>query len=318
VFLGPSSRAPGARGILLGGVLAIVLAAAPGAGAGSLEDMQGRPVPVPGGPIRLVSLAPSLTEIVFALGRGDWLVGVSDYCDYPPPARALPRMGGILAPNLERIVQARPGLVLVTAEGNSMDGVTPLARLGLPLFMIKPEGMAGVLASIAALGQALHAEAAAAALGDQIQGKLAHVRELVRGRGRPGVLFLLWSSPLMAAAPGTYIHDLIETAGGVNVVRDRRAPYPRIGWEQVIAWGPDVIVLPEHREGEPQALPERMLRAWRTVPAVRTGRVVSVPSDPLYRPGPRIVEGVERLARAIHPEAFAPAAPRGAAPTAPR
>ena len=318
MFLGRSSLAPLARGIAFIGAFAIVLAVAPGAGAASLEDMQGRPVPVPGGPIRLVSLAPSLTEIVFALGRGDWLVGVSDSCDYPPPARTLPRMGGILAPNLERIVQARPGLVLVTAEGNSMDGVTPLARLGLPVFMIKPEGIAGVLASIAALGQALHAEAAAAALSEQIQGKLAHVRDLVRGRGRPRVLFLLWASPLMAVAPGTYIHDLIESAGGINVVRDRTAPYPRIGWEQVIAWAPDVIVLPEHRAGEPQALPEQMLRAWRTVPAVRTGRVVSVPSDPLYRPGPRIVEGVGQLARAIHPEAFPPAAPRDAARTAPR
>jgi iron complex transport system substrate-binding protein len=280
--------------------------------------MQGRPVPVPEGPIRLVSLAPSLTEIVFALGRGDWLVGVSDYCDYPPPARALPRMGGILTPNLERIVQARPGLILVTAEGNSMDGVAPLTRLGLPVFMISPQGVAGVLASIAALGQALHAEAAAAALDEQIQAKLARVRDLVRGRGRPRVLFLLWSSPLMAAAPGTYIHDLIETAGGVNVVRDRTVPYPRIGWEQVIAWAPDVIVLPEHREGERQALPERMLRAWRTVPAVRSGRVVSVSSDPLYRPGPRIAEGVGQLARAIHPEVFPPTAPRGAVRTAPR
>ncbi len=317
MFSGGAFLAAVARGTVLTGVLALVLATAPGARAASVEDMQGRSVAVPDGPIRLVSLAPSLTEIVFALGRGEWLVGVSDYCDYPPPARSLPRMGGILTPNLERIVQARPGLVLVTAEGNSLDGIAPLSRLGLPVFMVKPEGIAGVLASIAALGRALHAEAAATALSDQIQGKLAHVRELVRGRGRPRVLFLLWSSPLMAAAPGTYIDDLIETAGGVNVVRDRAAPYPRIGWEQVIAWAPDVIVLPEHRQGEPQALPEQMLRAWRTVPAVRTGRVVSVPSDPLYRPGPRIVEGVARLARVIHPEAFPPAAPREAARTAP-
>jgi iron complex transport system substrate-binding protein len=319
VFPGHSLLVPSARGAVLGGVLALaLLAVAPGARAASLEDMQGRPVPVPDGPIRLVSLAPSLTEIVFALGRGDWLVGVSDYCDYPPPARTLPRMGGILAPNLERIVQARPDLILVTAEGNSMDGVTPLTRLGVPVFMIRPEGVAGVLASIVALGQALHAEAAAAALSSQIQAKLAHVRELVRGRGTPRVLFLLWSNPLMAVAPGTYIHDLIDTAGGANVVRDRSVPYPRIGWEQVIAWAPDVIVLPEHREGMHQVLSEQMLRAWRTVPAVRSGRVVSVPSDPLYRPGPRIVEGVGALARAIHPEAFPPVAPRGAAHTAPR
>jgi iron complex transport system substrate-binding protein len=119
-------------------------------------------------------------------------------------------------------------------------------------------------------------------------------------------------------APGTYIHDLMETAGGANVIQDRTVPYPRIGWEQVIAWAPDVIVLPEHREGERQSLPAEMLRAWRTVPAVRTGRVVSLPSDPIHRPGPRIVEGVERLARAIHPEAFAAAAVRETSGEGPR
>jgi len=273
---------------------------------------------VPSGPVRVVSLAPSLTEIVFALGRGDWLVGVSDFCDYPPPARALPRVGGILTPNLERIVQARPGLVLVTAEGNSMEGVAPLTRLGLPVFMVRPEGIRGVLESMAVLGRALQAEARASALAGEILQQLDHIRDRVQGRGRPRVLYLLWANPLMAVAPGTYIHDLMETAGGLNVVQDRTVPYPRIGWEQVLAWAPEVIVLPEHREGERQALPAEMQRAWRTVPAVRANRVVSLPSDSIHRPGPRIVEGVERLARAIHPEAFPAAAARDAARTGPR
>ena len=280
--------------------------------------MLGRSVPVPSGPVRVVSLAPSLTEIVFALGRGDWLVGVSDFCDYPPPARALPRVGGILTPNLERIVQARPGLVLVTAEGNSMEGVAPLTRLGLPVFMVRPEGIRGVLESMAVLGRALQAEARASALAGEILQQLDHIRDRVQGRGRPRVLYLLWANPLMAVAPGTYIHDLMETAGGLNVVQDRTVPYPRIGWEQVLAWAPEVIVLPEHREGERQALPAEMQRAWRTVPAVRANRVVSLPSDSIHRPGPRIVEGVERLARAIHPEAFPAAATRDAARTGPR
>ena len=304
-------------GILLG-VLAVLSAPAAPPAADTIQDMLGRSVPLQPGPVRLVSLAPSLTEVVFALGRGDWLVGVSDFCDYPPPARTLPRVGGILAPNLERILQARPGLVLVTAEGNSMEGVTPLTRLGLAVFMVRPEGIQGVLDSIALLGRALQAEARASVLAGEIRQQLGRVRDRVQDRGRPRVLYLLWANPLMAAAPGTYIHDLIETAGGRNVVQDRTVPYPRIGWEQVLAWAPEVIVLPEHREGEPQALPAEMQRAWRGVPAVRANRVVSLPSDPIHRPGPRIVEGVERLARAIHPEAFPAAAARDAARTGPR
>jgi iron complex transport system substrate-binding protein len=243
---------------------------------------------------------------------------VSDFCDYPPPARALPRVGGILTPNLERIVQARPGLVLVTAEGNSMEGVAPLLRLGLPVFMVRPEGIRGVLESIAALGHALQAETRALALTGEIREQLRRIRDRVQGQGRPRILYLLWVNPLMAVAPGTYIHDLVETAGGANVVQDRTVPYPRIGWEQVLAWAPEVIVLPEHREGEHQALPAEMLRAWRTVPAVRTGRVVSLPSDPIHRPGPRIVEGVRRLARAIHPEAFPATAAQNDARRPPR
>lgn len=284
-------------------MLWVLLAATP-TQADTLADMLGRPVTIPDGAVRVVSLAPSLTEIVFALGRGDSLVGVTDFCDYPPAARSKPRIGGPMTPDVELIVQIRPDLVLATAEGNPRDTVAQLARLRIPVFALKPEGYAGILASIEAVGRALRAEAAATALTQDIQARVAAVRRAVSGRPRPRILYLVWTDPLIAAGPAAYIHDLIEMAGGGNVVRERSVPYPRLSWEEVVGAAPEVILVASHREGPDRPPMGEAWRGWQSVPAVRSGRIVAVPGDTIHRPGPRVVEGVERLARAIHPEAF--------------
>ncbi|MBI4735792.1 MAG: cobalamin-binding protein [candidate division NC10 bacterium] len=297
------------RRILLTIFLWLVVAVSP-AHAATLPDMLGRPVAVPDGPLRLVSLAPSLTEIVFALGRGDWLVGVTEFCDYPPAARSKPRIGGTMTPNLERVVQVRPDLVLATAEGNPRDRVAHLERLGIPVFAVKPDGYAGVLASIRTLGRVLRAEAEAAALSQEMERRTATIRRAVGGRPRPRVLYLVWADPLIAAGPTTFIHDLIEMAGGDNVVRERAVPYPRLSWEEVLASAPEVILVATHAEGGDRPLNGGSWSAWQSIPAVRTGRIIALPGDTIHRPGPRVVEGLERLARAIHPEAFPPGGAR--------
>jgi len=272
--------------------------------------MLGRPVTVPEGPMRVVSLAPSLTEIVFALGRGDWLAAVTDFCDYPPEARAKPKIGGPAMPDLERIVRARPDLVLATTAGNPRDRVAQLRRLNIPVYAVKPEGYAGILASLEALGRLLRAEETAAALVQDMRGRVAAVRRAVSGRPRPRVLYLVWADPLIAAGPASFIHDLIGMAGGDDVVRQRSVPYPRLGWEEVVALAPEVIVVASHANGSGRPPVGEGWSAWRSVPAVRSGRIVAVPGDPIHRPGPRVVEGVERLARAIHPGVFPQAAGR--------
>lgn len=291
------------RRILLTIFLWLVVAVSP-AHAATMPDMLGRPVAVPDGPLRLVSLAPSLTEIVFALGRGDWLVGVTEFCDYPPAARSKPRIGGPMTPNLERVVQVRPDVVLATAEGNPRDRVAELTRLGIPVFAVKPDGYAGVLASISTLGRVLRAEAEAAALSQEMERRTASIRRAVGGRPRPRVLYLVWADPLIAAGPSTFIHDLIGMAGGENVVRERAVPYPRLSWEEVLASAPEVILVATHAEGGDRPLNGGSWNAWQSIPAVRSGRIISLPGDTIHRPGPRVVEGLERLARAIHPEAF--------------
>lgn len=295
--------------VSLASLLLLCLAAAP-TRAATVADMLGRPVTLPDGPMGIVSLAPSLTEIVFALGRGDWLAAVTDFCDYPPEARSKPKIGGPAAPDLERILQMRPDLVLATAEGNPRDRVAQLRRLDVPVFAVKPDGYAGILASIEAVGRALRAEEKAAALVRGIQDRVAAVRRAVSGRPRPRVLYLVWTGPFIAAGPASFIHDLIGMAGGEDVVRERSVPYPRLGWEEVVALAPEVILVASHASGSDRPAIGEGWSAWRSVPAVRSGRIIPVPGDTIHRPGPRVVEGVERLARAIHPEVFARAGTR--------
>ncbi len=291
------------RRALLPCLLWLLVASAP-ARAATVSDMLGRSIPVPDGPMRVVSLAPSLTEIVFALGRSDWLEGVTDFCDYPPEARSKPKIGGPMTPDLERVVRLRPDLVLATAEGNPRDVVAQLTRLRIPVFAVKPEGYAGVLASVEAVGRALQAEAAATSLVQDIQRRIAAIGRAVAGRPRPRVLYLVWTDPLIAAGPVTYIHDLIEMAGGENVVRERSVPYPRLGWEEVVRGAPEVILVASHGDRPDRSPSEGVWKEWQSVPAVRSGRVLAVSGDTIHRPGPRVVEGVEQLTRAIHPEIF--------------
>lgn len=281
-----------------------VLLGTASAQARTIPDMLGRPVTIPDGPLRLVSLSPSLTEIVYALGREDWLVGVTDFCDYPPAARGKPRVGGTITPNLERVLQVRPSLVLATAEGNPRDLVGQLTRVGIPIFALKPDGYAGILDAIRLLGRLLQAEAPAAALVRAMDEQAARIHSTVAGRPRARVLYLVWSNPAIAAGPASFIHDLIRIAGGDNVVAEPTVPYPRVSLEEIVARAPEVIVVASHLDAMDRPMIITLDAAWQAIPAVRSDRLVSVPGDTIHRFGPRVVEGLGHLARAIHPEAF--------------
>jgi iron complex transport system substrate-binding protein len=276
--------------------------------AADVQDMLGRRIAIPDRPLRLVSLAPSITETAYALGREGWLVGVTAVCDYPPAARALPRVGGIAAPSLEQVVRLRPDLVLLTAEGNSRETMGQLERLGLATFALRPDSYEGVLESILAMGRALAAEQSARRVVEEIRDRIRLVRERVAGRVRPSVLYLIWGDPPIAAGAGSYLHDLLALAGGRSIVWERAVPYPRLNWEQIVGRAPEVILRADHREGSERAGPVRAVPpewlAWQAVPAIRAGHVISVPGNTILRPGPRIGDGVSLLARAIHPSAF--------------
>ncbi len=282
-------------------VLTGVVASARAGAAGEVTDMLGRRVRIPDHAARIVSLAPSITETVFLLGDGERLVGVTDYCDYPPEAARKPRVGGISNPSFEAILTLRPDLVLATSESNYAEHVQRLTLLGLPVYVIRPVTFETVLDSIERIGDVL-------GRGDVARGRVASMRReadaiarAVQGAPRPRVLYVVWPNPLIAPGRGTLITELIQRAGGESVTGAEPLPYPRLSLETVVERRPDRIIVGRHGQGSV----EELLRGWAgltAVAAVREGRVYGVDGDLVHRPGPRMIEALRALARALHPE----------------
>lgn len=286
------------RGVKTVWLLFLLLMALP-VQAATLIDMVGRRVELHGPPRRIVTLAPSLAEILFALDAGDAVVGVTDYATYPPEVEAKPTVGGGIDPNLEVIVTLHPDLVFVSADANRWDTVTQLERLQIPVFGVKSTGVEGVFASIEKVGEVLGKRQEAEELIADMRHRMAAVSEKVGGLPRPKVLYAVWVDPLIVAGRGTVIDGLIDIAGGKNVVRT--PAFSRYSLEQVLVHDPDVILLgldggtPEDREVL------RHLPGWKEIRAVRTGAVRIIDPNLMNRPGPRIVEAVEILADVLHP-----------------
>ncbi len=280
-------------------VLLSVLVAALPVRAATLIDMVGREVELRKLPRRIVSLAPSLTEILYALGAGDAVVGVTDYANFPTEAQGKPRVGGGINPNMEAIVALRPDLVFVSADSNRWDTVAQLDRLRIPVYGIKPIGVEGVFTSLERVGEVIGKQQDARQVVIEMRRRMAAVSEQVKNRPKPRVLCAIWIDPLIVAGRGTVIHDLIHMAGGTSVVR--ASGFPRYGLEQVYIDDPDVILLaldggvPEDREVF------HRLPGWKELRAVRQGAVHVVDADVVSRPGPRIVDAVEFLANLLHP-----------------
>jgi iron complex transport system substrate-binding protein len=280
--------------------LAALLVAAPVA-ARDVQDMLGRPVTVPDRPARVVSLAPSMTEIVYALGAGDRLVGVTDQCDFPGDVTTKPRVGGIYSPNFEAILTLGPDLVLATSEGNREEDVRALARFRIPVYVVRPLDVPTVLESIGRVARLLGREAEGTRVVDAMRLRIDAVARAVARAPRPRVLYLLWGSPLIVPGRDTLITDLIRRAGGDSVSASEPLAYPRFSMEEALARRPSVIVIARHG----LASVDDQLKEWThltLLPAVREGRVGGIDGDLVHRPGPRIVDGLVDLARLLHPE----------------
>jgi iron complex transport system substrate-binding protein len=290
------------RALLLLVVALAGLAGGPRAcAAGEVTDMLGRRVRVPDHAARIVSLAPSITETVFVLGDGDRLVGVTDYCDYPPEATRKPRVGGISTPSFEAILALRPDLILATAESNYAEHVERLVSLGLAVYVIRPVDFETVLESIERIGGVLGRDTVARARVASMRRDADAIARAVAGSPRPRVLYVVWPNPLIAPGQGTLISELIQRAGGESVTGAEPLPYPRLSLETVVERRPDRIIVGRHG----QATVEELLHGWErlgSVSAVREGRVFSVDGDLVHRPGPRMIEALRALARVIHPE----------------
>jgi iron complex transport system substrate-binding protein len=263
-------------------------------------DQTGRRVSIPEHPERLVSLAPSITETLYALGLGDQLVGDTDYCEYPPEAKRKPHVGPILNPSLERIVALKPDLVLGSPEANRIETANRLERLGIPLYGVTARTVEETLHSIEDLGRVLGREAEARGLVQSLRRRIEAVESRVAGRERPKVLFVVWYRPLTTVGARSFIGDVIRRAGGASISEDLQGEWPRLSLEEALRRDPDVILFPRSESFAPALEEFQRLPGWRELRAVRNRRMYFV-SDAIVRPSPRLVDALEEVARALHP-----------------
>ena len=299
--------------VLLAMLVALPLAAGcshnpPGAaGAGTPEpvatctDGIGRRVVLPVRPQRIISLAPSVTEVIYLLGADDRLIGVTDQCTWPEAARQKPEMGTLLTPNYETILSARPDLIIASTAGNDRAAVYKLAQLGLPVYVTAPRSVEGIYETTLAIGRITDRAADAERLVRQVKARLQEIRKRLAGLTPDRGFFITWFDPLLAPGRKTFENEVLALANVASLSADSEEYYPRFSLEQVLAKKPDVILTVFH-EGKP--LPDlRQLAGWASLDAVRRGRV-HVVSEVLQHPSPRFVDGVEELARKLHPERF--------------
>jgi iron complex transport system substrate-binding protein len=259
------------------------------------------PPPASGVPARVVSLAPSLTEIVYALGAGGRLVGVCAQCDHPPDVARVPRVGGYLVPSVEAVVHARPDLVVTVPSPGNREAVLALERTGVRILVVEDRTLADLWATIRALAAALDVAEAGERLVADVRGRLDALRARVAARPVRRVLVVIDHHPLVAVGRGTLQDELVTMMGGTNVAADAGAFWPPISVELVVARAPEVIV-DAGMSGNGAA--RDLFGGLGSIPAVRDGRIVALTDDGFFRAGPRLPEAAAALGAAIHPEAF--------------
>jgi iron complex transport system substrate-binding protein len=268
-------------------------------------DETGRTVRIPQPVRRIVSLAPSLTETVYALGLQDLLVGDTDYCDYPPDAQKKTKVGGAINPSLEEIVTLHPDLVLLTKGLNRLETVHALDELGISSYgTAHPQTIDEISTSTKKLADVLGVLEAGAAVADDMQHRLAALQQRIGALPPKQVLFVVWTQPLISVGKRTFIADALRHAGAVSIV-DSAQDWPQVNLEEVARLQPEFLVFADsHSEPAAQELETlAALPAWRILDAVSRRRYAVI-SDAVNRPAPRIVSAIEELARQLHPEAF--------------
>ena len=272
--------------------------------AGSVTDQVGRTLVVPENPTRVIALAPSITEIIYDLGQEKRLVGVTQYSTYPSEAELLPRVGSYVRLDIEKIVALKPDLCLATKDGNPKHIVDKIVSLGIPVYVINPQNLQQIMDTITRLGSLLHAEQTAAALVSDMEKRIGQVQARVKNMpDRPRVFFQIDAEPLFSAGTDTFIHELIELAGGINTTAGE-VSYPRYSWEDIIVLQPEIVLISSMAGG---LAPEYLLNSWKKwnlLSAVKNDQIFVVDAELFDRPTPRLVNGLEVIAAIIHPELF--------------
>ena len=270
----------------------------PSAAPITIGDDAGRIVTLAGPPTRIVSAAPSSTELAFAVGLGDKIVAVDKFSNYPPEAKSRTSIGSYTDPDLETILGAKPDLVLVT-DIHVAKLVPALEKQGIPTLVLSAKNIEGVLLDILALGRVAGDEAKAEQFVADLRTRIAAVETRVAGSDPVSVFYEL-DPTLFTTGPGTFIDDVIRRAGGRNIAAAATEQYPQLSTEEVIAADPSVILLADEASGaSPQSVAARS--GWTKLSAVKNGRIVAIDPDIGSRPGPRVVDALELIAATLHP-----------------
>ena len=269
----------------------------------TVTDQAGRTVRVSSRPQRIVSLAPNLTEIVYAVGAGDKLVGVTTYCDYPAAAKNVEKIGDTLKPNLERIIALQPDVVLVSTASQLEAFTSQLEAQGVAVYVTQPKDLDGVLRSVAEIGDLLGQRSNGENLVNELLARVEGVQEAVQGQPPVSVFVQISAQPLYTAGRDSWLTDMVKRAGGVSVTANVPGEWPNYSAESALAAKPDAIVLATG-DAMGNAANADVAPALQKSPAVIKQRVYRINGDFLSRPGPRLVNGLEKIAQALHPEAF--------------
>jgi iron complex transport system substrate-binding protein len=269
------------------------------AGTREVIDETGRTVVVPEHPRRIISIAPSVTEVLYALGLDQRVVGRSDYCDYPPEVRQKPSVGGLIDPNIEVIVSLHPDLVIGTPEINKIAVADELARFGIPLYGVHTTSLDDVFRALGDVGALTGRGAQADALIRTLRERRDAVMKRVAGLPRPRVLYLVWYNPISVPGRGAYITNLISLAGGDSISGDLKQDWAQLSLEDIVRRDPEIILLPRNNGNSPAIDQLRSWPGWSGTTAVRRNRVFEV-DDNASRPGPRLFDALEQFAKFFH------------------
>jgi iron complex transport system substrate-binding protein len=264
-------------------------------------DGLGRKLELPKHPQRIISLAPSVTEILFLLGVDDRVIGVTTQCDWPEAAKRIPKIADLLNPNYELILASKPELIIASTAGNDRTAVLKLANLGLPVYVTAPRSVDKIFQTVEDIGRITDCAERGDQLVAEMKSRLEEVRRHLAGLPPTRAFFITWFDPLLAPGKNTFETDALHLAGVLSITTNINEFYPRYSLEQVLAQDPDVIITVEHT-GSP--LPDlKQMAGWKDLRAVKHGRIY-VLNEVFQHPSPRFVEGVEELARKLHPECF--------------
>ena len=266
-----------------------------------VTDEAGRRIVIPEKIDRIVSLAPNLTEIVYAVGAGDRLVGDTTYCDYPEAAKSVTKVGDTMHPSVERIIVLKPQIVLVSTASQLEAFTSQLDQQGIAVYVTNPRNLEEVFQSITNLGALFGNQQQSTRLLNELRARTQAVETALKDVKPVRVFYQLADQPLYTIGRDAFQTDLIRRAGGISVTADLPTAFPTFNDEAALATKPDAIILPVSARGDANST---VAASLQRSPAVVNNRVYKIDEDHLSRPGPRLVDGLEEMAHALHPEAF--------------